>query len=403
MDAVRHRPDHQEWLRAERIRLLDFAKASVEPRGFGWLDERGRLTPHRAPELWITSRMTHSFALGTLDDVPGCEAPADHGIAALTGPLHDPVDGGWFASLADDPSGQVKAAYAHAFVVLAGASCVVAGRPGADALLDEALTVFTQRFWDDDAGMVVDEWDRGFTTLDPYRGLNANMHAVEALAAAADALDDDRLRAMALRIVTRAVHDLAPGHQGRIPEHLDTDWRPLLDYNRDAPRDQFRPFGSTIGHSFEWARLTVQLAASLGPDAPAWMVGDAVALFARALADGWAVDGADGFVYTVDWDGRPVVRERMHWVAAEAIGAAAALHEATGDDAYDGWYAAWWDYVVAHLRDPEGGSWWHELSPTNQPSATTWSGKPDVYHAVQATLIPLAPLAGSVAGGLARG
>ena len=160
---------------------------------------------------------------------------------------------------------------------------------------------------------------------------------------------------------------------------------------------------STVGQSFEWARLTVQLGASLGSAAPDWMLGDAEDLFATATADGWAVDGADGFVYTVDWDGRPVVRERMHWVAAEAIAAAATLHAATGDEAYDGWYATWWGYVEAHLRDPVGGSWWHELSPTNAPSATTWPGKTDYYHAVQATLIPFAPLAGSVEAGMVRG
>ena len=35
--------------------------------------------------------------------------------------------------------------------------------------------------------MVVEEWDEAFTTLDAYRGVNANMHTVEALLAAADA------------------------------------------------------------------------------------------------------------------------------------------------------------------------------------------------------------------------
>ena len=33
-------------------------------------------------------------------------------------------------------------------------------------------------------------------------------------------------------------------------------------------------------------------------------------------------------VYTVDFEGTPVVRERMHWVVCEAIGAAASLHRA---------------------------------------------------------------------------
>jgi mannose/cellobiose epimerase-like protein (N-acyl-D-glucosamine 2-epimerase family) len=34
--------------------------------------------------------------------------------------------------------------------------------------------------------MNADHWDRAFTTLDPYCGVNGNMHAVEALHAATD-------------------------------------------------------------------------------------------------------------------------------------------------------------------------------------------------------------------------
>jgi sulfoquinovose isomerase len=32
-----------------------------------------------------------------------------------------------------------------------------------------------------------------------------------------------------------------------------------------------------------------------------------------------------------------------------------------------------------------------------------WSGKPDTYHAVQATLLPRLPLAPSLASGIVRG
>ena len=36
-------------------------------------------------------------------------------------------------------------------------------------------------FWDDQAGLCVDGWDTSFTTCDSYRGVNSNMHAVEAM------------------------------------------------------------------------------------------------------------------------------------------------------------------------------------------------------------------------------
>jgi mannose/cellobiose epimerase-like protein (N-acyl-D-glucosamine 2-epimerase family) len=251
--------------------------------------------------------------------------------------------------------------------------------------------------------MVVEEWDESFSTLDPYRGVNANMHTVEALLAASDATGDRGLLDRALRIVTRVVHELGPRHDWRLPEHLDAQWTPRLDYNSTRPADPFRPYGATVGHWLEWARLALHLRAALGTSAPPWLLEDAGSLFDASVREGWAVDGADGFVYTVDWDGQPVVRERMHWVAAEATATASALHAATGDASYDAWYTTWWDHIAEVFLDREQGSWHHELDPTNQPSATVWTGKPDTYHALQATLIPRLPLTPTLAAALRDG
>jgi mannose/cellobiose epimerase-like protein (N-acyl-D-glucosamine 2-epimerase family) len=158
-----------------------------------------------------------------------------------------------------------------------------------------------------------------------------------------------------------------------------------------------------VGHWLEWARLAVQLRAALGEDADCWLLDDARALFDQAVTDGWAADGSPGLVYTVDWDGRPVVRERMHWVAAEAVAAAAALYAATGDAGYAERYELFWDHVAEYFLDRRLGSWHHELSPELRPSAITWSGKPDLYHAVQATLLPRLPPAPTLAVALGDG
>ena len=227
-------------------------------------------------ELWITCRMTHVFSLGHMLGRAGCDSLADHGVAALRERFRDPVNGGWYASVAaDGPTTRSKTAYPHAFVVLAATSAMCAGRPGARELLDESLEVLLGRFWDDEYGMVVEEFDETFTTLDPYRGVNANMHTVEALLSAADATGDSGLRDRALRIVTRVVRDLAPAHDWRIPEHFDESWNPLPDYNIDSPADPFRPYGATIGHWLEWARLSLHLRAALGRapsgSPPAWL------------------------------------------------------------------------------------------------------------------------------------
>ncbi len=398
-------PAHQRWLEGEGDRLLDFSRASPHPGGgFAWLDESGRPQLDRPVELWVTCRMTHVFALGRLMGRPGCGSLVDHGLRALKGRFHDDEFSGWYAAVdASGPTSRDKTAYEHAFVVLAASSALAAGRPGAAELLDDALDVLLHRFWDEENGLVVEQWDETFTILDDYRGVNANMHTVEALLAAADVTGDRGLLDRALRVVTRVVHEFARPNSWRIPEHFDRDWNPLLDYNVDAPAHQFRPYGATIGHWLEWARLAVHVRAALGDKAPGWLLDDARGLFSAAVREGWSVDGANGFVYTVDWEGRPVVRERMHWVAAEATATAAALWAVTGESQYADWYERWWDHIATVFIDRELGSWRHELDPENRPSSVVWSGKPDTYHAFQATLLPRLPLTPTLATALRDG
>jgi sulfoquinovose isomerase len=398
-------PAHHRWLEQETDRLLQFSRAARHPAGgFAWLDAAGQPQLDRPVELWITCRMTHVFALGQLMGRPGCGPLVDHGVDALTSVFRDPKHSGWYAKVsAGGAVSRDKSAYEHAFVLLAATSATVAGRAGASVLLEDALDVVLNRFWDDEHGMVVEQWDETFSDLDDYRGVNANMHTVEALLSAADVTGDRSLLDRALRIVTRVVHDLGPRHGLRLPEHFDTSWTPLLEYNREAPAHPFRPYGATIGHGLEWSRLALHLRAALGDAAPPWLLEDAAALFAASVRDGWAVDGQPGFVYTIDWDGRPVVRERMHWVVAEATATAAALWSATGDAQHADWYQVWWDYIERHVADRGLGSWRHELDESNLPSGKVWNGKPDTYHALQATLVPRLPLAPTFATALRDG
>ena len=100
---------------------------------------------------------------------------------------------------------------------------------------------------------------------------------------------DPLWRERARRVTQRLVVDNHP----RLNEHFDAAWRPLPDYNIVEPAHPFRPYGATIGHWFEWARLAYTLDAG-------WFEADARRLFAAGVRDGW--DGS-GFVYTVDWDG----------------------------------------------------------------------------------------------------
>ena len=388
-------------LATECDRLLDFGRRFPHPLGgAAWLDARGQPDLSRPAYTYITARMLHVYAVGHLLGRPGDADLAAQALAGLTGRLRDHARGGWLTSIdAAGNSPDEKACYAHAFVVLAASSGAVADVPGARNLLSEALDVWQQRFFDDAAGMFVDSWNRAFTDLDTYRGVNANMHGVEALLAAADVTGDHGFRASALGISRRVALEFAQPHSWRIPEHFDPARQPQLEHNRDRPDDQFQPYGATVGHGLEWSRLLLHLEASL-VNAPDWLLPAAEGLFDRAVADGWAVDGAEGFVYTTDWDGTPVVRDRMHWVLAEAIAAAAALHTRTGDDRYAALAATWWTYAERYLFDRTYGSWHHQLDASNHVIETVWPGKPDLYHAVQATLVPRLPLAPSMATAL---
>lgn len=380
------------WAAGEARRLVDFARGSRHTDGFGWLDAQGNLDANRPVQTYITARMTYVFCLAHLEGQDQVAELIDHGLASLSTVLHDEEFGGWFHSTRREDR---KEAYDHAFVVLAAATAVTAGRPGARALLDEALECVQRRFWDEQSGRSLDVWDRRWQTLEAYRGANANMHMLEAFLAASDATGDPLWRQRGLRIAEALIHGAARANQWRLPEHYDPDWQVLLEYNADTPDHPFRPYGATVGHWLEWARLLVHLHVGL-TDPPGWLLDDARALFATAVSQGWAVDGAPGLVYTVDWQGRPVVRQRMHWVLAEGLAAAAVLARCTGEPGYRDWEQRWWAYADLFLVDRQGGSWHHELDERNRPAATVWPGKPDVYHAYQPTILTRAPLASSV-------
>ena len=78
----------------------------------------------------------------------------------------------------------------------------------------------------------------------------------------------------------------------------------------------------------------------------------------------------------------------MHWTLAEAINTSAVLYRITGLDRYADDYAMFMQYLDEKVADHKNGSWFHQLDRTNRLKETVWPGKSDLYHALQATLIP---------------
>ena len=384
--------ENQKFLQDVRDGLLSFGHQFPSPGGSSYyLGDDGTPWKDRNRETWITSRMTHVYSIGSMLGHEGSEALADAALKGLRVELHDDKNGGWYAGLTkDNEIVPTKQCYAHAFVILAASSGVLAGREGAAELLKDALALYDLRFWNEEEGLSCDTWNTEFTMLDPYRGLNANMHTVEAFLAAADVTGEEKYRVRAGRIIDHVLV-WAKDNNWRIPEHFSSDWVPDLECNKDRPDDQFKPYGATPGHGIEWARLITQWALSTYKEdktGAAPYMEAAENLYNRAVSDAWNADGAPGICYTTDWNGKPVVHDRMHWTLAEAINTSAVLSHVTGNEKYAADYAEFMEYLDEKVLDHVNGSWFHQLDRENNLLETVWPGKSDIYHALQATLIP---------------
>ena len=392
--------ENKAFLKEMRDSLLAFGHQFPSPAGGAfYLGDDGTPWKERPRETWITSRMVHVYSLGFFLGHEGSEALTDAALRGLMGELRDNENSGWYAGrTADNKVLPNKQCYAHAFVILAASSAILAGRPGAKELLTEALEVYNNKFWNEEEGLSCDTWNTEFTVLEEYRGLNANMHTVEAFLAVADVLADEAYRVRAGRIIDHVVV-WAKENAWRIPEHFSRDWVADLECNKERPEDQFKPYGATPGHGLEWARLITQWATSTfeaGIDRDNYIV-VAENLYNRAVEDAWNCDGVPGIVYTTDWNGKPIVYDRMHWTLAEAINTSAVLFRVTGKEKYAKDYAEFMKYLDEKVYDHVNGSWFHQLDRDNNVIGTVWPGKPDIYHALQAMLIPYSAVELSIA------
>lgn len=392
--------ENKEFMHSLTEELLAFGHRFPSPKGSSYyLGDDGTPWTDRPRETWITCRMAHVYSIGVKLGHRGSESLVDAAISGLMGELYDKKNGGWYPGVTSD--GKIlpnKQCYAHAFVILAASSAMTAKRPYAENLLKEALELFDLRFWNEEEGLACDTWDTSFSKCDEYRGLNANMHSVEAFLAVADVTGDEKYRVRAGRIIDHVI-GWAKENNWRIPEHFSSDWVADLECNKDKPADQFKPYGATPGHGIEWARLITQWAKSTYRDdekATAY-IDAAQKLYNRAIEDAWYADGAPGIAYTTDWDGKPVVHDRMHWTLAEAINTSAVLYRVTGNEKYANDYATFMQYLDEKVHDKVYGSWYHQLDQNNRVIGTVWPGKSDIYHALQATLIPYSMVDKSIA------
>ena len=149
--------ENKAFLKEMRDGLLSFGHRFPSPGGGSYyLGDDGTPWKERPRETWITSRMTHVYSIGSFLGHEGSEELVDAALKGLRGELKDVKNGGWYAGVTAD--GDIlpnKQCYAHAFVILAATSALLAGRDGAKELLDEALHLYDERFWNEEEGYPV--------------------------------------------------------------------------------------------------------------------------------------------------------------------------------------------------------------------------------------------------------
>jgi sulfoquinovose isomerase len=378
-------PDHQAWLKSQsESQFAFFAASKQDSAGFRQLDYDGQPMESDVQELHSTTRLVHAYALGMAQGHVGAGDIVDQGMAYLASHHKDSVHSGFIWAMEGDAINDGrKLAYGHVFVLLAAASAKNVGHPDADALLTEISDNLDQHFWDETAGLYCDEWNRDWTPFSTYRGMNANMHGVEAMLAAYEAIGAAKFLDRAERILTFFTSKIAPVENWRVPEHYKQDWQIDRAY---AGNHMFRPAGTTPGHSFELGRLLLQhwdLSGRPQTDAPEVSRN----LIEQALQDAWLPDG--GFAYTLTFDGSVADGSRFWWPVTEAIGAVAALILLDRRQEDEIWYRKLWMFAHTHFIDHQRGGWFPAIDAKGAPTQSIFAGKPDIYHSVQACLLPL--------------
>ncbi|MDE0303640.1 MAG: AGE family epimerase/isomerase [Albidovulum sp.] len=385
------------FLRSHIRSILDFyLPRAIDRRAggfFGGLTDDGTIYDPDTRHLVDTCRHIYNYstAIVLFGEDRFAEA-AEHGLKFLD-TAHRLPQGG-FAWVLENRriEDATRHCYGHAFVLLAASAAAKAGLSEAAALVDETWKILEERFFEPEAGLYADQiGPSSWSDVDSYRGQNANMHLCEAMLVAYEATGDSRFLDRAETLARRICLELAAETDGLVWEHYRRDWSVDWDYNREDPKNLFRPYGYLPGHFVEWTKLLVLLHRSR-PEG--WMLDRARALFDAALEHGWDSERG-GFNYTFAPDGRILDTDRYYWVLSEAIAAAALLGRALGVEAVWQWYDRFWEYSGNVLIDHKHGGWYRVTDPDGKPYDELKSppAKTD-YHplsACAASLLALQP------------
>jgi mannose/cellobiose epimerase-like protein (N-acyl-D-glucosamine 2-epimerase family) len=293
---------------------------------------------------------------------PDLLAHARHGLSYVEN-VHWQENQAGFAWTLDNhqPSDMTHQAYGYAFVLLMYAHCLKAGVISDRTKIDYVYQLLEDRFYQAKQGIYADTlYADG--RLCEYRGQNANMHICEALIACYQATNDKAFYERAAQLAKRFTVALSAHTQGLVWEHFTPELMPDLEYNKDDPKNLYRPWGFQVGHQTEWAKLLLLLnTVSFNQD----RLDTAKSLFDKAYRIGWD-ETHGGLVYGFAPNEQVCDDDKYFWVQAESFAAAALLFNATQEDHYRLAYEQIWQYSWQHFVDHNYGAWFRVLNGKNE-------------------------------------
>jgi mannose/cellobiose epimerase-like protein (N-acyl-D-glucosamine 2-epimerase family) len=374
-----------EFLRGHVAETMAFYHPrAIDPQGgfFHYFKDDGTVYHASHRHLVSSTRFVFNYAMAFREfNDPAYLDAVHHGLRHLRTVHRDAQSGGYAWTIRDGrPEDCSNHCYGLAFVLLAYASALRAGVGTAAGWMDETWDLLEQRFWDAGAGLYRDEASPDWVFSD-YRGQNANMHMCEAMLAAYEASGAVRYLDRAYLLADHMTRRQAQKAGGLVWEHYHQDWQPDWDYNREDPKNLFRPWGFQPGHQVEWAKLLMILNRHR-PEA--WLLPTATHLFDISLERAWDRRHG-GICYGFAPDGAVCDTDKYFWVQAEALAAAASLATSSGDEKYWDWYQRIWGYSWVHLVDHQHGAWYRILTQDNKKYSDEKSpaGKTD-YHTMGA-------------------
>lgn len=351
----------------------------------------GRVFNPGFKQLVSSTRIIVNYARGfSLSNKVEYKEHALHGLKYLEEVHWQPQTQTYAWTLQDhQPLDMTQQAYGYAFVLLAYAA--LHQHKVCDCLpqMQRTFELLEQRFWQADYGLYADEIDAE-GVLSEYRGQNSNMHLCEAMLAAFEASGDVLYLNRAKLLADNVTNRQAGLTDGLIWEHYQTDFQTDWEYNKDDPKNLYRPWGFQPGHQTEWAKLLLVLN-RYAPDSK--LVNKAQFLFDSAFEKSWdKLHG--GLIYGFDPQGNWCDDDKYFWVQAESFAAAAILYQVTGQQNYLDAYQQLWQYSWQYFVDHQYGAWFRVLKRDNSRYSDEKSsaGAKCDYHTLGACFDVLAGL-----------